>query len=209
MKFNDYLRQIVVGSFTLWANPVDLSAETRSESELIRKLMETPVKAEKDIEKKDRKSEKQKRISYKTNDFSEDSDKVLLARLIFGEGRNCSYDEQISIGFTSFERANDGKKWNGETIREAILCPSQYSCFNKNDPNYEKIKDPEKYDKKSWTKALKISEGILSGKLKNKNLVPNATHFHTHSISPKWSKSSKMKDLKEPKNFKHNFYREK
>lgn len=109
MKFNDYLRQIVVGSFTLWANPVDLSAETRSESELIRKLMETPVKAEKDIEKKDRKSEKQKRISYKTNDFSEDSEKVLLARMIFGEGRNCSYDEQIAIGFTSFERANDGK----------------------------------------------------------------------------------------------------
>jgi spore germination cell wall hydrolase CwlJ-like protein len=144
---------------------------------------------------------------YKTNDFSTDSDEVLLARMIFGEGRNCSNEEKTAIAFTAINRANDGKKWNGNNVREAVLKPWQYSCFNKGDPNREKLMDPTKYDIKSWQECLRVAEGSLDGKYANP--TNGATHYYAKgSRKPKWAYASNMTDIPEPQGYKHDFYKE-
>jgi len=126
---------------------------------------------------------------YKTSNFSPDSDTVLLARLVFGEARGCSLKEKVSTAYTAVNRANDTIKWNGENLRDAILKPYQYSCFNKIDPNREKLMNPMKYDSTSWAQSMKVAEGVLDGTYRDP--TGGATHYHTGNISPYWSKGNK------------------
>lgn len=149
------------------------------------------------------KSKEPKAIDYRTDDFNKDSNEVLLARMIYGEARNCSKEEKIEIAYSAINRVNDGKKWNGETLREVILKPWQYSCFNKNDVNYEKLKAPEK---KVFEDCLKVADGVLEGKYSELNL--GQTHyFNPKSANPKWT--DKMKKIGKIGNSKHEFYTEK
>lgn len=148
---------------------------------------------------------------YKTSDFTKDSEQVLLARMLFGEARDCSELEKVAIAYTVVNRANDGKKWNGETIKEAILKPFQYSCFNNSDPNKEKLMDPEKYDNKSFQECLAVAQKVLNGEYKQRN--SGATHYFNPEIvkRPKWAdkmhKIGKVK-INEEKYSKHEFYKE-
>ena len=143
--------------------------------------------------------------SYKTSDFKDDSDEVLLARMLFGEARNCSKDEKIAIAFTALNRNKDGKKWNGEgNIKDVLLCKWQYSCFNSNDHNRAKLMDPETYDRVSFEACLDVARNVLNGNYKNP--MDGATHYHTKNVSPRWKNSPKMTFLGQMG--KHIFYRE-
>lgn len=144
---------------------------------------------------------------YRTDNFNKDSEEVLLARMIFGEARNCSDSEKIAIAYTAINRAKDGKKWNGETVKEAILKPFQYSCFNKNDSNRIKLMNPEQYDRKSFEKCLQISKDVLQGRCKDS--THGATHYHTTPVKPSWSTNTSMVNLGKIGDSKHLFYREK
>lgn len=149
-------------------------------------------------------------INYKTADFSDDTDEILLARMLFGEARNCSYEEKIAVAYTALNRIDDGKKWNGETLREVILCPWQYSCFNQNDVNKEKLMNPQDYDGKSFHECLRAAKEILSGQ--HTDLTGGATHyFNPQVVQPSWAnKMIKIGKLKTKKGLtKHEFYREK
>ena len=145
--------------------------------------------------------------NYETTNFAEDSDEVLLARMLFGEARNCTDLEKIAVAYTAINRANDGKKWNGTNLKEVLLKKWQYSCFNENDPNREKLMDPQVYDSESWDDCLKIAREVLAGKYKD--ITNGATHYHTLNTSPKWSKSPKMKKIGRIDGSKHEFYKEK
>jgi spore germination cell wall hydrolase CwlJ-like protein len=127
--------------------------------------------------------------------------------MLFGEARNCSEEEKIAIAYTAINRASDGKKWNGSTVKESILVPYQYSCFNINDPNRKKLMNPEIYDIKSFRECLVVAGDVLNRKYKDP--TQGATHYHVSGINPSWSKSSSMTKTKEGKNFRHTFYREK
>src|SRR3989344_3557096 len=104
------------------------------------------------------------KISYiaRDSDFSQDSDETLLARMLFGEARSCSLQEKIHIAYTAINRTRDGKKWNGENLREVILCPKQYSCFNDGDPNLPKLRDPLKCDKEQWKECLQVASFVIA-----------------------------------------------
>ena len=130
--------------------------------------------------------------------------------MLYGEARELLKEEDqkeaIMIGFTAVNRANDSIEGNGKSIKEAILKKYQYSCFNSNDPNLKELKNPEKYDPKSWEKALSLSEKILEGKFAHLNYGQD--HYHTKKIaSPKWAKSPRMKKVWGQPYFKHSFYR--
>jgi len=149
---------------------------------------------------------------YKTKDFSGDSEKTLLARMIFGEARNLLNDEDylepVMIGFTAVNRAE--KKIKGNSLREVILAPEQYSCFNKSDINLERLKNPEKYDPVSWKKCLTVSRRILEKGEELKHLNYEQTHYHVREMEkyPKWAKNPKMKKVWVPDYFSHFFYKE-
>ena len=158
----------------------------------------------------------------KKEKLDNDSDEILLARMIFGEARNVSTSEKIVIGFTPVNRARDRKSYDGRTLKEAILKSKskminkngeekeiiihQYSCFNSWDPNLEKLINPSEYDSKEWTRCRKVSRDILQGKYDSYNFGP--THYHLKGMFPLpgWVKG--MREKLDSTGFKHQFYRE-
>lgn len=146
--------------------------------------------------------------NYETKDFTKDDDKVLFARMLFGEGKTCSYDEKAWIAFSALNRVYDNVAWNGETLREVILKPKQFSCFNSNDPNYDRVKNPEKYNLPEFEECLEIADQamkaypmIQKGELEDP--TQGATYYHTKEIKPYWKKDMKS-SLTKPE-FKHIF----
>lgn len=157
------------------------------------------------IEKHPRKVEDLEKRVLKNSDITTEED-VLSGKLLFGEARNCSKKEKIAVLYTAINRANDNKKWNGETLQEAILKPWQYSCFNKNDPNKKKLENPGKYDAKAWQECLTTAKEVLDGKYTDP--TNGATHYHIKNIMPKWANSEKMEKRKLSFPTKHLFYEE-
>lgn len=147
---------------------------------------------------------------YRTTDFSTDSDEILLARMIFGEARGCSEIERIAVGYTALNRVNDGKKWNGETIREVVLKPKQYSCFNERDPNRAKLMNPMSYEPKVFEDCLAIARNILNGDCSDP--AKGATHyFNPRYANPSWANRMNnigYLDLGEDKKSEHKFFKE-
>jgi len=158
------------------------------------------VQRDKNIEERD----------YKIKNFSKDSEEVLFARMLFGEARNCSDEEIIAVGYTAVNRTKDGRNWNGEgSIKEVLLSPKQYSCFNDdkyNQKNLEAMRNPMKYDSVNFERALKISREILSGKYRNP--IDNATLYDLKGCNPKWLKSNKVTETTQVQGSKHKFYKE-
>lgn len=144
---------------------------------------------------------------YAIADLRQDNETTLLARMLFGEARNCTKDEQIAIAYTALNRASDNKKWNGRTVKEALLVPFQYSCFNPKDVNLVKLKNPLRYDSRSFAHCLILAEEVLARKYPDP--THGATHYHTRAIQPSWSTNGAMKKLgtvgEKPR---HVFYKE-
>ncbi|VVO24210.1 hypothetical protein PS723_04459 [Pseudomonas fluorescens] len=62
----------------------------------------------------------------------------ILARTLWGEARGEGLAGQIAVAWTIRNRVNDGKakSWWGEGYAGVCLKAWQFSCWNKNDPNY-------------------------------------------------------------------------
>lgn len=165
---------------------------------------------------------------YLTTDFSADSGGLALARTIFGEARECAPREMVAVGFTAVNRLRDGRKRFGNTIREVVLAPAQYACYNHGDPNRQRVMDPayegnfavpdeERVGERAlFERCLAVAEGILAGRYSDP--AQGATHYHTVGSHPYWEKSPKMKRVgrvqvggtrKSPILSKHIFYIEK
>lgn len=151
---------------------------------------------------------------YKTTDFSEDDDATIAARVAFGEARGCDPLERAIIIRTLVNRARDGKRWNGETIKEVALMPSQYSCFNKGDSNRKKVMDPEEYGAEMFYECLRIARAVLKP-----NVIDTMSQGATNYFNPdvvkkpkgwKWERLEEIGhiDLGDGKKTKHKFYRE-
>ena len=172
------------------------------------------------------------RSPYIAYDFSSDSDKTLLARMIYGEsaGEIASKEdpdsrEAIMIGHVAMNRVGT---WQGKTLKDVILKNGpvkikvdeeekiktdengipilyhQFSCFNAWDVNLQKIKKPWLDSPEKWEQANLIARRILKGKLTHLNDCQD--HYHTKKVSPRWSKSSRMRKVWGQEYFKHNFY---
>ncbi len=153
--------------------------------------------------------ETREKPTYRTSDFSTDSEEILLARMIFGEARGCDLEEKIAVGYTAINRAHDGKRWNGENVKDAILKPMQYSCFNKNDPNRGKLMDPLSFEPEEFENCLEVSRNILSGMYPDSS--KGATHyFNPRAANPSWKrKLEKIGAIRTQSGLsKHEFYRE-
>ena len=123
-----------------------------------------------------------------TGNFADDTDTMLLARLILGEMEGQSKEAKLGAGFTVINRLKKSRSNWGRSIHEIILKENQYDAFwNKN--TREKIRDPLNYvDKSEWEECYVIAAAILEGK--EKDPVSGATHFFstvTDSGFPRWA----------------------
>ncbi|MFW0755465.1 cell wall hydrolase [Pseudomonas sp. H11T01] len=67
-----------------------------------------------------------------------DRDPDILVRTLWGEARGEGLAGRIAVGWTIRNRVNDGKakSWWGEGYAGVCLKVWQFSCWNKNDPNF-------------------------------------------------------------------------
>lgn len=107
----------------------------------------------------------------------------VLARTIYGEARGETTEGQLAVGLVILNRYRSNKWFSGNTITETCLKAKQFSCWNPDDPNCEKIKTAgEKELKKYW----KMAESLLKGGVAD--ITNGATHYHTKQIKPSWAK---------------------
>ncbi len=123
-----------------------------------------------------------------TGDFRDDTDEILLARLILGETSDEPREAKVWVAWSVINRTMAGSWWP-KSIKEVILQKNQYDPIKPTSPVYKKIINPLNYDgvgvadKKSWYECYEIAQGVISGKI---NSPTKATHFFGVGVTREW-----------------------
>ena len=93
-------------------------------------------------------------IPAENKSFKEQEVIVLLAMLIWGEARGCSFSEQTDVACVVRNRV---RKWH-KSYKDVILQPYQFSCFNVYDVNYPKLINPLEHGTyKTWLSCFSVA----------------------------------------------------
>lgn len=113
-----------------------------------------------------------------TGDFYDDSEEMILARVIFGEARSQGEETKIWVAVSVLNRVKESA-WP-DNIHDVILQKGQFDAFKQEDKNFKFVKNPllDISQKDSWIKCFNIAEGIINGNIKN---PAKATHFHSYT----------------------------
>ena len=114
-----------------------------------------------------------------------------LAEALYYESRNQGWRGMLAVGVVIQNRVRDsrypdtvcgvvkqGRYWNGNPVRDK--CQFSYYCDGK----------PERpAEKESWATAQEIAQLLLISRLEIEIAgLENATHYHSTSVTPFWSK---------------------
>lgn len=112
----------------------------------------------------------------------------VLARTIWGEARGESISGQEAIASVVMNRVafskRRGRYWWGNTVTDVCQAPWQFSCWNKTDPNYQKLIKVGTEDI-NFCMCRRIAERAVNGTLEDKTC--GATHYHTRNCFPAWA----------------------
>ena len=138
------------------------------------------------------------------------SDLDIMARTIYGEARGEGLEGMEAVACVIMNRYRSHKWYCGYTWMNKMKVPSvaqtclkrfQFSCWNKNDPNLDKVLKVTAADKQ-FQECLLVAKRALSGDLKD--FTHGAVYYHTRNIKPHWAQ--KKSPCYEAGN--HLFYRE-
>lgn len=111
-----------------------------------------------------------------------------MALTMWGEARSGGEAAMRAVGHVIDNRRRSGShgRYATETVSEAW----QFSCWNRNDPNYKAMLDvdalrPDSEDQLMWLAAKRVAEEILSGQ--SADPTAGALFYHTAAVSPRWS----------------------
>ena len=113
-----------------------------------------------------------------------------LARTLWGEARGEGYSGQVAVGWAVKNRVFDGKdkSWWGEGYAGVCLAPHQFSCWNKNHPNFKYLSGQVPIPAAQYAQARKAALDVINGQT---DPTAGATHYHTTSIkTPVWAKGA-------------------
>lgn len=111
---------------------------------------------------------------------SEDMD--VLARTIWGEARGESLKGKQAVAWIVRNRIAHSPKYGwGDTAAKVCKQPWQFSCWNKNDPNYNQlislnIKEP------AYLECLEIATKVFEGEIPD--VTNGADHYYADYIAP-------------------------
>lgn len=111
-----------------------------------------------------------------------DNDMEIFAKTIFGEARGETHEGQVAVACCILNRFNSKKWFAGKTIAQTCQKPWQFSCWNKNDPNAQKIAN---LTFPTYSKYFSIIKEALQGDITN-----GATHYYAPALvkCPNWAK---------------------
>jgi spore germination cell wall hydrolase CwlJ-like protein len=118
----------------------------------------------------------------------------ILARTLWGEARGESLAGQIAVAWTIRNRVNDGKakSWWGEGYAGVCQKPYQFSCWNRNDPNYVYLSGAKPIPFREFAQAQIAADQVLAGKVPDP--TGGATHYYATTMPkpPVWIKDAKQ-----------------
>ena len=121
-----------------------------------------------------------------------ENDRNILARTLWGEARGESLAGQIAVAWTIRNRVFDGKakSWWGEGYAGVCLKPWQFSCWNKNDPNYAYLSGAKPIPAAQYAQALKAADQVMAGSVPDP--TGGATHYYATTMPkpPTWAKGA-------------------
>ncbi|WP_322616998.1 cell wall hydrolase [Pseudomonas sp. BIC9C] len=120
-------------------------------------------------------------------------DRDILARTLWGEARGESLAGQIAVAWTIRNRVNDGKtkSWWGEGYAGVCQKPYQFSCWNRNDPNFAYLSGAKQIPFREFAQAQIAADQVMAGKVSDP--TGGATHYYATTMSkpPTWIKGAK------------------
>ncbi|CTQ60003.1 cell wall hydrolase [Roseibium album] len=109
---------------------------------------------------------------------------LVLARTLYGEARNQSKMGIEAVAQVVLNRAR--KQFFGKTIREVCLHPKQFSCWNRNDPNFAKIKDAKPNSSTEFDLCFSVAQSAVAGTMTD-HIGADTLHYHaTYIAKPSW-----------------------
>ena len=113
-----------------------------------------------------------------------------LARTIYGEARGEPVRGKEAVAAVVVNRVRRARLrngyWWGHDIKSVCQKPWQFSCWNEDDLNLEKITTVTAANSVFKT-CLRVARRALAGTLKDP--TGGATHYHALGIEPPWARS--------------------
>ena len=110
-----------------------------------------------------------------------------LARTVWGEARGEGNAGMAAVAHVVINRqtisAQRGSMWWGDSIIQICQKPFQFSCWNKDDPNYSKALGVGSNDLVFVT-AQRIARRVIYGI--SADTTNGATHYHVAGMTPYW-----------------------
>ncbi|AOE64227.1 cell wall hydrolase [Pseudomonas corrugata] len=118
-----------------------------------------------------------------------ESDRDILAGTLWAEARGEGQVGQIAVAWAIRNRVEDekAKSWWGEGYAGVCLKPYQFSCWNKNDPNYPFLIGVKPIPPRQFAQALRVAELVIVGR--EPDLTRGATHYYATTMAkpPVWA----------------------
>ncbi len=133
-----------------------------------------------------------------TGSFYDDTELMLLARAIYGEGRDVRLgdDERIGMGWAIRNRVEDKRNRWGRTYHQVILKPKHFSAFNLDDDNRFFVENPlrrnNEIDKQAWVNCYRIANDIIGDKVSDPTFGSNHYYAPGKLSKPKWADEYKF-----------------
>ena len=124
-------------------------------------------------------------ISKLSSTVALNSNFLHLAKTIYGEARGENVETMLAVGWVIRNRLN-AKKY-GDTYKNVVLQPKQFSCWNKDDPNYKVIKGTIKG--RLWEVCIGVAIVVMQSAEKH-NPIVGVYHYYDKSLDtnpPYWA----------------------
>lgn len=111
-----------------------------------------------------------------------------MALTMWGEARSGGEEAMRAVGHVIDNRRRSGA--HGTYATETVSEAWQFSCWNRNDPNYAAMQGvdalrPDSEDHRMWLAAKRVAAEILAGQ--SADPTGGALFYHTAAVSPRWS----------------------
>lgn len=114
----------------------------------------------------------------------------VLARTLWGEARGQGNEGLAAVAHVVLNRVRiaeqRGGYWWGGDIIQVCQKPYQFSCWNRSDPNFQKLSAVDDRNADFRT-CLKLARRAIGGTL-GKDFTHGATHYHADYVNPYWAK---------------------
>ena len=118
-----------------------------------------------------------------TKPLQEQSEIILLALCVWGEARGESKQGKEAVAHVVMNRYKHPKRF-GKTVKEVILRPKQFSCFNAGSLSRANMLSVT--DNEEWKACFSAAQSVYLGKVKDN--TTGATHYCRNDCHPSWRK---------------------